>query len=169
MKLDFKNPDVQVVLFAALFVIFIIIAFFYYVRLDEDLKNEKRIKEIQADFENDLKKIELPLKTAINKSENSGNRFNISKKRRYRTEMNSQEFFTYFRNQLEKLGWKYYASESEHPFERTDNFCKGKFDAKLSKEFSNIWSDGADYYELDFSFGHRYLKDKSLVPKECEQ
>lgn len=154
-----KNPDFQIALFAGVFVIGVIYAITHYLRLDENLKDTEKFRQIQVQLENEFKQIELPSKTAVN------NFRNLSKQdvwanleTRYRTEIGYSEFSNHIGNQLKETGWIRYDA---------NKYCKDKFDAELVSDSLFSSDERGSYYILRLSFGMREYLGNVTLPKEC--
>jgi hypothetical protein len=142
-----------------------------HITLDEDLKDINKWYQIQGEFEIELKAINLPPKTGVNKFENSSKRrSSILLITRYRTELNKDEFVRLFNEQLVKNGWIFYGKEIQAGFVDY-KYCRGNFDATLSEVSGRkIWSDGGNYFQLSFGSGLRTKKifGGNEIPESCK-
>lgn len=162
--MNLKNYSLQIPLLATLFMFVVIVGFTSCNQMDGDLNDSARVRQITTEFEAELSKIELPPKTAVNKSESfvkPGGIVSVTK--RYRTEIGQEEFRDFFKKTLRKNGWIFNGTNLNH-----DNFCKGKFNATLTFESRTFWDDEADYYQLNFSLhGKPLIGAQEIRPAGC--
>lgn len=142
---------------------------YHFATLDPDLGNEDLRNKLQAKLEKEMKDIELPPQTAINKFETLGKpKSSILVITRYRSELDRKEFLKKMQMELVKRAWVFYGTRADGGY----SFCRGKLDANLNLEGKNgIWSDGGDYWTLSYSLGLRaknLIGDNSL-PKSCSE
>ncbi len=155
----FRNPNFQVALFVIFFVIGGIYAVISYIKLDENLKDTEKFQQIQAQLENEFKQIALPPKTAVNSFKNTSKQdVWANLETRYRTEIDSLEFYKHINNELEKRGWIRYDA---------NKFCKEGFNAELVSDDLFSQDRSGNYYILILSFGKREYLGEVTLPKEC--
>lgn len=137
---------------------------YHFATMDAELWNKDLRIQSEERLEKEMKEIKLPPKTAVNKFQNFGKRFSIIIQIRYRTEISREDFVRHFKNELEKSGWVHYEKGASYNY----SFCRGKQNATLNYEGNSLFSDGADYYQLNFSFGLRPMIDFSnSLPASC--
>ncbi|HEX9960464.1 MAG TPA: hypothetical protein VGB00_06000 [Pyrinomonadaceae bacterium] len=135
--------------------------------VEEDLKDYDKREAIYKNFEDELKTINLPPATAINKIARGGKpRVSILIAAGYRTELRKEVFLENFNRELTGKGWILYQKENAFTY----NYCRDKFDASINLESSSFWSEGADYWILDYSLGLRrgVLFGRDLIPEKCK-
>lgn len=167
---EFKNSHIPAIVFAIVFVVGAIAGVIYYVRLEPDLKNSARLREIGNYFREETDAIGVPPKTAVNKT--TGPEFKVGvyarMTTRYRTELDKGSFGIHFRNALKERGWHFRGIKQEDPFEEVAVFCKERYDGTLSLEPWNIWKDEGLYFQLTFRFGQRDVIGQGLpLPAGC--
>ena len=162
---DWVNKNWQWVIFVSLLIFVIPTGIIYFATMDNDLWYSDQRKKLADVLTTEMKSINLPQKTAINKFHETSKSHQVFVYTRYRTELDEKEFVNYFIRELKKRNWIYYGKEySEY------KFCRGKFDADLTyQNDGGLFSkDNGKYYELSFSKGLRPLFDFSYTrPESC--
>lgn len=157
----FRNSDFQVALFVIFFVIGGIYAIIYYIKIDENLKDTEKFRQIQVQLENEFKQISLPPKTTVADFKNTSKQdVLVNLETRYRTEIDALEFYERINDELKKKGWIRYDA---------NRFCKQGFDAELFSDNRFSSDKSGNYYALIFSFGKRELLNDVTVPKICRK
>jgi hypothetical protein len=166
----FEKQGWRWLIFAPLMVIIMPLTLIHFATLDPDISDNDRRSGLSMKLENELKSIELPTRSAINKFERSGKPLSsILVTMRYRTELDREQFLETMNSELEKRSWISYDNQDEGAF-TTFAYCRGKFDAHLDFEKSQgIWADGGDYWSLSFSLGLRTrpLFGFDKLPESC--
>ena len=87
----------------------VIPSFIYHLAtLDPELWSKESRKQVKEKFEKEIREIELPSKTAVNKFDSYEKHFSVFVNIRYRTEIGESEFVKNLKDQLEKKDWIYY-------------------------------------------------------------
>jgi hypothetical protein len=142
----------------------VIPSFIYHLAtMNPQLRNSETRKQLRVDLEREMKEINLPSKTAVNKFESNDRDFLIFVQTRYRTETDEHEFVKLFTAELQRKGWISYAKNYDNY-----SFCRGQADATLFSEGKGgIFGDGANYFQLSFTMGMRPQIDNSSRPTNC--
>lgn len=144
----------------------VIPSFIYHLAtLDPELWSKESRKQVKEKFEKEIREIELPSKTAVNKFDSYEKHFSVFVNIRYRTEIGESEFVKNLKDQLEKKDWIYYGRGDSQNY----LFCRGKADATLYSEGNGkLFSDGGNYFKLYFTLGMRPQIDfDNFRPTSC--
>ena len=148
-------------------VLIVFVAFKIY-NTDPDL-SRNRSHEVALEFEKELKGIDLPSHTGLNKFEStvkSGT--NILVTQRYRTGLSDRDFLQSMSAQLLERQWVLVKTEKETAY-TTFIFCRDKYLASLSRaDGQGLWADGGTYWSLSISLGLPLVGDSGL-PATCKK
>lgn len=164
---DWFSRNWKWVLLSIMFLIVVPMTLYHLLTMDADLWDESRRKKMTADLISEMKSIELPPKTAINRFEGHNEFGKVFIESRYRTELGSVEFFNYFDHVLQQKGWLRYDQRSDDL--KTYRYCRGHQDAFLALDSGEpIWSnDPGQYWTLGFDMGLRPMIGSGGRPSEC--
>lgn len=155
-----KNSDLHLAIFLMIGVCGAILIAVHIKNRDQRLSDPELIKQIESQFENDLRKIDPPPRTAVNKVENrTKHGVVVGINATYRSELRPNEFLESLRGELEKNDWVHVENE---------RFCKGEFDAQLMRESRGGMRESGEYYQLSMSFGLRdAVHFGNVLPEQC--
>lgn len=162
LKLNWIIDYWKVIIILLIMAIVIPSGIYHFATLDPELRNSELRKQLREKLEKEMKELDLPARTAVNKFEGLDKSSSILITTRFRTELTDQEFLNHFIEKLKQNGWTYYGVEESNTY----NFCRGKLDATIIREGKSIFSnDKENYYILHFSVGlQTTVVVKSLFP-----
>lgn len=160
----FEKQNWRWVFFVSMMLLSVPIAIYHFATIDPELWDSDRRFALKERLKDEIERIELPSKTAINKREDSSKQHSILISRRYRTELTSESLLSAIDMQLRALGWLYYAKDDREGYK----YCRDRLDAALYWEGKGgIFADDGNYWSLYFSAGHRPMFGREGRPSEC--